>query len=46
MQLLILAAREMLDNGQPVTTEPKTLREIVTPLSFFNKALAVAGVAG
>ena len=36
----------MLDNGQPVTTEPNALREIVTPPSFFNKVLAVAGAAG
>jgi len=37
---------EVLDNGQPVTTEPNALREIVTPPSFFNKVLAVAGAAG
>ena len=37
---------EMLDEGQPLTTELNALKDIVIPPSLFNKVLSVAGAVG
>ncbi|KZT41125.1 mu-adaptin 3 [Sistotremastrum suecicum HHB10207 ss-3] len=37
---------EMLDDGNPLTTESSTLRDIVLPPSFYNKIMSLSGVSG
>ncbi|GHJ86856.1 hypothetical protein NliqN6_3258 [Naganishia liquefaciens] len=44
--IVYMLIEEMLDEGQPMTTEPNMLKDIVLPPTLVRKLLTAAGVSG